>query len=104
MKLLEYGPGGLVAAAPGGGNWFHQHFSIGQTPLRVINFWGGPNGHWGHEEDQDREEIPAWNIYGIEQGGRSINYRNEDPEVRRYYFQRLADEGVAPDMPESLFA
>ena len=103
VKILEYGPGGLVAAAPGGGNWFHQHFSIGQTPLRVINFWGGPTGSWGHDEDQEREEIPAWNIYGIEQGGRSINYKNEDPYVREYYFRRLREEGVEPDMPESQF-
>jgi mannose-6-phosphate isomerase-like protein (cupin superfamily) len=104
VKVLEYGPGGLVAAAPGGGNWFHQHFSIDRTPLRVLNFWGGPNGRWGHEEDQDKEEIPAWNIYGIEQGGRSINYRNEDPYVRSHYVQRLREEGVEPDMPDELFA
>jgi hypothetical protein len=103
VKLLEYGPRGLVAAAPGGGNWFHQHFSVGQEPLRVINFWGGPNGRWGMDEDQDKEEIPAWNIYGIEHGGRSINYKNEDPYVRQYYFERLRQEGVAPDMPEALF-
>jgi mannose-6-phosphate isomerase-like protein (cupin superfamily) len=103
VKILDYGPGGLVAAAPGGGNWFHQHFSVGQQPLRVINFWGGPNGRWGHEEDQDKEDIPAWNIYGIEHGGRSVNYKNEDPEVRRYYVSRLREEGVEPDMPESLF-
>jgi mannose-6-phosphate isomerase-like protein (cupin superfamily) len=104
VKLLDYVPGGLVAAAPGGGNWFHQHFSIGQEPLRVLNFWGGPNGSWGHEEDQDKEEIPAWNIYGIEHGGRSINYRNEDPYVRQFYFQRLEAEGVTPAMPDSMFA
>ena len=104
VKILDYVPGGLVAAAPGGGNWFHQHFSIGQEPLRVLNFWGGPNGSWGHEEDQDKEEIPAWNIYGIEHGGRSINYRNEDPYVRQFYFQRLSEEGVQPQMPESMFA
>jgi mannose-6-phosphate isomerase-like protein (cupin superfamily) len=103
VKVLDYVPGGLVAAAPGGGQWFHQHFSVGREPLRVLNFWGGPNGSWGHEDDQEKEEIPAWNIYGIEHGGRSINYRNEDPEVRRYYFARLAEEGVAPDMPESMF-
>jgi len=104
VKVLDYVPGGLVAAAPGGGQWFHQHFSVGRDPLRVLNFWGGPNGGWGNEEDRDKEEIPAWNIYGIEHGGRSINYKNEDPEVRRYYFSRLAEEGVEPDMPESMFA
>jgi quercetin dioxygenase-like cupin family protein len=103
VQMLDYGPGGLVAAAPGGGNWFHQHFSVGAEPLRVINFWGGPTGHWGHEEDQDKEEIPAWNIYGIEHGGRSINYKNEDPYVREYYKARLKDNRVEPDMPESLF-
>ena len=69
----------------------------------MINFWGGPNGRWGHEEDQDKEEIPAWNIYGIEHGGRAINYKNEDPEVRRYYVSRLAEEGVEAEMPDSLF-
>jgi mannose-6-phosphate isomerase-like protein (cupin superfamily) len=104
VKVLDYVPGGLVAAAPGGGQWFHQHFSVGRSPLRVLNFWGGPAGGWGNEEDRDKEEIPAWNIYGIEHGGRSINYRNEDPEVRRYYFARLAEEGVEPDMPDSMFA
>ena len=103
VKILDYVPGGLVAAAPGGGNWFHQHFSVGRDPLRVINFWGGPNGRWGLEEDQDKEEIPAWNIYGIEHGGRSINYRNEDPHVRQYYVERLRAEGVEPDMEDSLF-
>src|ERR671939_589824 len=42
VKMIEYGPGGLVAAAPGGGNWFHQHFNISREPFRVLNFWGGP--------------------------------------------------------------
>jgi hypothetical protein len=103
VKILEYGPGGLVAAAPGGGQWFHQHFSIGKEPLRIINYWGGPSGKWGNEDDFDKEDIPAWNIYGIEHGGRSINYKNEDPHVRQYYFDRLRQEGVEPDMPESVF-
>ena len=49
------------------------------------------------------DQIRSWNIYGIEQRGRSINYKNEDPYVREYYFSRLRDEGVEPDMPESQF-
>ena len=91
--MLDYVPGGLVAAAPGGGNWFHQHFSIGQRAAAGDQFLGRPERPLGHEEDQDKEEIPAWNIYGIEHGGRSINYKNEDPEVRRYYFERPARGG-----------
>src|SRR5205823_4080061 len=46
VKISEYIPGGLVAAAPGGGNWFHQHFSCGADPLRIINYWGGPVPAW----------------------------------------------------------
>jgi mannose-6-phosphate isomerase-like protein (cupin superfamily) len=99
VKQQEYIPGGLVAAAPGGGNWFHQHFSAGKDPLRVINYWGGPSGQAGGALGDEEEEV-AGNIYGIEEGGRSINYWNEDPFVRRYYAERLKQEGVEIDMPE----
>lgn len=99
VKIQEYGPGGLVAAAPGGGNWFHQHFSIGQDPLRVINYWGGPNGRWGGElveeaADEDGDDVKSGNLFGIHQGGRTILYDEEDPYIRQYYEQRLKDQGV----------
>ena len=99
VKLQEYGPGGLVAAAPGGGNWFHQHFSVGKDPLRVINYWGGPTGRWSGEIPDEEgahagEEVKSGNIFGINQGGRTILYEEEDPYIRRYYEQRLKQEGV----------
>jgi hypothetical protein len=102
VKLQEYGPGGLVAAAPGGGNWFHQHFAISKDPLRSINYWGGPTGRWGDEiveDGGDGEEIKSGNIFGIHQGGRTILYEEEDPYIREYYQQRLKLEGVEIDMP-----
>jgi len=34
----EYVAGGLVAAAPGGGNWFHKHFRVSKEPMRTINY------------------------------------------------------------------
>ena len=64
------------------GTGFTSTSASARSRCGCVNFWGGPNGGWGHEEDQDKEEIPAWNIYGIEHGGRSINYKNEDPEIR----------------------
>jgi quercetin dioxygenase-like cupin family protein len=101
VKIAEYGPGGLVAAAPGGGNWFHQHFSVAKEPLRVINYWGGPTGRWGNElaDVEDGDEIKAGNIFGINQGGRTILYEEEDPFIRNSYAQRLAEEGVELTMP-----
>jgi quercetin dioxygenase-like cupin family protein len=102
VKMLEYGPGGLVAAAPGGGNWFHQHFNISREPFRVINYWGGPDGSWGIVGEEG-DEVKAGNLWGIHEGGRTILYHEEDPFVRRYYQQRLAEEGVEFSMPESVF-
>jgi mannose-6-phosphate isomerase-like protein (cupin superfamily) len=106
VKIQEYIPGGLVAAAPGGGNWFHQHFSSGSEPLRVINYWGGPSGHWGivaGEEGGESDEVKAGNIFGIEEGGRTIHYWNEDAHIRDYYAGRLKDVGVAIDMDPKLY-
>ena len=81
VKVADYVAGGLVAAAPGGGNWFHQHFSVGADPLRVINYWGGPTGRWGIAEETE-DDVKAGNIFGIEEGGRTIHYPSEDPYIR----------------------
>ncbi len=104
VKIQEYIPGGLVAAAPGGGNWFHQHFSCGAEPLRVINYWGGPTGRWsGVGAEEGDEEVRAGNIYGIYEGGRTILYPEEDPFIREYYKRRLAENGVEFTMPDHVF-
>jgi len=101
VKIQEYKQGGLVAAAPGGGNWFHQHFSCGSEPMRVINYWGGPHGRWGIN-DRDEEE-KAGNLYGIHEGGRTILYWQEDPYIREYYAEQLGKNGVQCDMKDSLY-
>ena len=104
VRVQEYIAGGCVAAAPGGGNWFHQHFSAGAEPLRVINYWGGPSGRWtGLAEEGDEEEQKAGNIYGIHEGGRTILYYEEDPHIRNYYKERLDKVGVKFDMPEGVY-
>lgn len=100
VSMVDYVPGGLVAAAPGGGSWFHQHFGIAKEPLRVLNFWGGPTGGWGFP-DEGGEEVKVGNLFGIREGGRTILYHEEDPYVREYYKERLAEEGVEISMPET---
>ncbi|MFC1978279.1 hypothetical protein ACFLWS_08510, partial [Chloroflexota bacterium] len=86
VKVQEYIPGGLEAAAPGGGDWFYQYLGVGKDPaVRVLNMWTGPTFVGGAGEEPEKE-IVAGNIYGIEDGGHSINYRNEDPHVRRQAF------------------
>ena len=41
VKRQDYGPGGIVSAAPGNANWFHGHFGASAEPLRVLAFLGG---------------------------------------------------------------
>jgi quercetin dioxygenase-like cupin family protein len=103
VMVLEYVPGGLVAAAPGGGSWFHQHFGVGREPLRVLNYWGGPHAGWSNLDERD-EDVKAGNLFGIHEGGRTILYSDEDPFVRREYRRRLAEADVPFTMPESAFA
>ncbi|MGH2601128.1 MAG: cupin domain-containing protein [Dehalococcoidia bacterium] len=105
VNQIDYVPGGLVAAAPGGGNWFHQHFGIGREPLRVLNYWGGPSARWGSADqaEQGGENMKAGNLFGISEGGRTVLYHEEDPYVREYYRARLAEEGVEMSMPDSAF-
>ncbi len=103
VNRIDYVPGGLVAAAPGGGSWFHQHFGVGKEPLRILNYWGGPNGRWGSAADAEGEKIKSGNLFGISEGGRSILYHEEDPYVRSYFRERLAQAGVEMTMPESAF-
>lgn len=101
VNVTEYVPGGLVSAAPGGGNWFHQHFSAGADPLRVLNFWGGPTVEI--DRGEEGEELIAGNIYSIYEGGRTILYPDEDPSVREHYKEVLAREGVQFTMPDYVF-
>ncbi|MBI2756090.1 MAG: cupin, partial [Chloroflexi bacterium] len=104
VKIQEYTAGGLVAAAPGGGNWFHQHFSAGAEPMRILNYWGGPTSNWGGIfEDKGGEEVKAGNLFGISEGGRTIMYPEEDPFIRQEFARRLAAVGRKSAMPESLF-
>ncbi|HLH26003.1 MAG TPA: cupin domain-containing protein [Chloroflexota bacterium] len=104
VKIQEYKDGGLVAAAPGGGSWFHQHFAVSKEPFRVINYWGGPVAHWGGIFDEPGAgEVKAGNLFGIHEGGRTIMYWEEDPYIREYYQQRLKEVGVEFTMPESTF-
>jgi len=102
VNVTEYVPGGLVSAAPGGGNWFHQHFAAGKDPgLRVLNFWGGPTVEV--ERGEEGEELVSGNIYSIHEGGRTILYPDEDPYVREHYKEVLAGEGVEFTMPDYVF-
>ena len=47
--------------------------------------------------------MKAGNLWGIHEGGRTILYHEEDPYVRKFFMEKLAEEGCEFQMPESVF-
>ena len=100
VRVLDYVQGGLVAAAPGGGRWFHQHFGISEDVFRVINYWGGPTPV---PQDSLNRETGMSNNLNIEEGGGSIGFSKEDPYIRATFEAALAKVGQTSTMPEELY-
>lgn len=99
VKRVDYGPGGVVSAAPGGAAWFHGHFPVSQEPLRVMAFLGGfPR----RTEGAPGDKIVFMNE-DIKQGGTTIPYPEEDPKVRSIYQEEMAKAGAQSNMPEEIY-
>jgi len=92
----------MVAAAPGGGDWFHQHFGVGSDLLRLLVLCG-PSG-WAAQTGgaAPGEEVITGNE-DMELGGRSIPYREEDPHIRAEYEEALAAAGVESRVEDDLY-
>jgi len=107
-RPFESGHGDEVVVEPwkaGGlysppGNWFHAHFNTGAEPARQLAFYGSS----GFDPlAPEREEQFAASQESVREGGRLIDYADEDPEVRRRYRAELERKSVPFDMPDSLF-
>lgn len=103
VERVDYVAGGLVAAAPGGGDWYHQHFSVAQEGLRMLVFSGGLPGQRYAEYAVRPGRKAVWLNADIEHGGRSIRYSREDPFIRAEYQRQLARTGVEYAMPDEVF-
>ena len=98
VERIEYVAGGMVAAAPGSGDWFHQHFSISKEPMRMLVFQGGlPGGPYRNFGGRRGKSIAGKNL---EEGGNAISYEREDPFIRKEYKEQLLVNGVEFDLDE----
>jgi hypothetical protein len=94
----DYGPGGVVSAAPGGADWFHAHFGASRIPFRAMAMSGGyPKRVAGKPGDDAVEN------QDLRQGGDTIGYADEDPMIRQIFKDTLASAGVSFDMPDELY-
>lgn len=100
VKRQDYIPGGMVSAAPGGGDWFHQHFGVAKEPLRLLVWAGG--GHPGMQGGKPGEEVASGSL-SLKEGGHSIDYPDEDPYIREEFERMLGQDGAESRMPERLY-
>jgi quercetin dioxygenase-like cupin family protein len=92
----DYVPGGMVSAAPGGSDFFHQHFGASKEPLRMLALLGLWRWrHIGGERARPGEKATSGNLT-IEEGGNSIAYENEDPHIRGEYQALMREYGIEP--------
>jgi len=96
VKRVDYEPVGMVTAAPGGLNWYHQHFGTSSQPLRLMA-WYGPNAP-GRVAGVPGEQLKDIGAMDIDEGGTAIPYSMEDPYIRQEYEETLRAEGIQSRM------
>ena len=92
IKRLDYGPYGMVSAAPGGARWYHQHFSVSKEPFRLMA-WFGPHNP-GRDPGAPGEKHTDYTAIDVNEGGTAIPYWMEDPFIRKEYEEKLNRNGV----------
>lgn len=101
VRRLDYEPGGMVTAAPGGARWYHQHFSVSKEPFR-LTAWFGPHNP-GRDPGPPGQKHTDYTAMDLHEGGTAIPYWMEDPFLRKEYRETLEREGVENQMPDELY-
>ncbi len=92
VRRLDYGPFGLVTAAPGGAQWFHQHFSVSKDDFR-LTAWFGPHNP-GRDPGAPGQKHTDYTAIDLDKGGTAIPYWMEDPHLRTEFEETLRTNDV----------
>jgi len=107
VRLQEYVPGGLISAALGPSNWFHQHFAVSKGPFRIFNYTGpmpgNPEAGAGRALMDAAEGELVRQHADITDGGNAIPYHMEDPYIREMFEAKLSEVGAESTMPKVVY-
>ena len=99
----DYGAISMISASPMKGDWFHQHFSTGKEPLRLLG-WYGPNNHIAQQAGIPGETVVDSGMVDITYaGGASIPYYLEDPQIRSNFAKMISTEGSTNRMDDKFY-
>jgi oxalate decarboxylase/phosphoglucose isomerase-like protein (cupin superfamily) len=78
---------------------FHQHFNVSAEPARYLAVaWGGLR--YPFSEDK-RRTFMGMDV-SVKDGGRQIEYQDQDPRIHELYLRELSRRGIEPKMEEVL--
>lgn len=83
---IDLKPGSLFSPPS---RYFHQHFSTGKVPMRVL----AVHGTRSLKYEMTKEEV-AMARTSIKEGGCQVEYEDEDPEIRRLFKEELGKTGA----------
>jgi quercetin dioxygenase-like cupin family protein len=92
VRRLDYGPYGIVSAAPGGARWYHQHFSVSNDDFR-LSAWFGPHNP-GRDPGAPGQKHTDYTAIDLDKGGTAIPYWMEDPFLREEFEATLKKNNV----------
>ena len=102
VKRVDYGPFGMVSAAPGGARWYHQHFNTSGEPFR-LSAWFGPNHPSLVTGLRPGEPQTDYTAMDVTEGGTAIPYWMEDPQLRQEFEAEIARNGGTTRMEASRY-
>jgi quercetin dioxygenase-like cupin family protein len=95
----DWKEGSLYLSGAGEGLWLHQHFNVGATPATYLVMNQGLSRKYAANRWQAREStvLRTGEVSGKE-GGRQVEYEDEDPEIHRLFEAELKNRGITCKM------
>ena len=95
----DWKEGSLYLSGAGEGLWLHQHFNVGATPATYLVLNQGLSRKYAANRWQAQEStvLRTGEVSGKE-GGRQVEYEDEDPEIHRIFEEELRKHGITCKM------
>lgn len=91
----DWKEGSLYLSGAGDGLWLHQHFNVGPTPAAYLVLGVGRSRKFAANRWQAGEStVLRGGEVSSKEGGRQVEYADEDPEIHRIFEEELKQRGV----------
>jgi mannose-6-phosphate isomerase-like protein (cupin superfamily) len=90
----DWQAGSLYLSGAGPGLWLHQHYNVGATPAAYLVLGVSKSRRYATTRWPEGTTYSIGGDVSEKQGGRQVEYEDEDPEIHRIFEEELAKRGV----------